>query len=128
MFSHIMLGSNDLEASAKFYNAMLGTLGAKPGVKDRYRYFWRHAGNTFCVTTPINGEPATVANGFTLGFAAESIEQLTQAYEAALAAGGTAIENPPGWRGDDKLKLYLAYLRDPSGNKVCLMHRPPKAA
>ena len=128
MFSHVMLGTNDLEASANFYNAMLGTLGAKPGVKDRYRYFWRHAGNTFCVTTPINGEPATVANGFTLGFAAASIEQLTQAYEAALAAGGVAIENPPGWRGDDTLKLYLAYVRDPSGNKVCLMYRPPKAA
>lgn len=127
MFSHVMLGANDLEASAHFYNALLDQLGAKPGVKDRYRYFWRHAGNTFSVTTPINGEPATAANGFTLGFAAESVEQALHAYEAALAAGGTAIEDAPGWRGDERMKLFLAYLRDPSGNKICVMHRPPKA-
>src|SRR5690606_35170669 len=116
MFSHIMLGSNDLDASVKFNNALLGTLGAKPGFQDRHRYIWRHAGNTFSVTTPIDGEPATTANGFTLGFAAESVEQATAAYEAALAAGGTAIEDAPGWRGDERMKLYLAYLRDPSGN------------
>ncbi len=128
MFSHVMLGANDLDASVKFYNALLGTLGAKPGVQDRHRYFWRHAGSTFSVTLPINGEPATAANGFTLGFAADSTEQALQAYEAALAAGGTAIEDAPGWRGDERMKLYLAYLRDPAGNKVCVMHRPPKAA
>lgn len=128
MFSHVMLGANDLDASVKFYNALLGALGAKPGSQDRHRYFWRHAGNTFSVTTPINGEPATAANGFTLGFAAESVEQALQAYEAALATGGTAIEDAPGWRGDERMKLYLAYLRDPSGNKVCVMHRPPKTA
>ena len=126
MFSHVMLGSNDLEASVNFYTALLGALGAKPGVQDRHRYFWRHAGNTFSVTTPINGAPATASNGFTLGFAAESVEQAMQAYEAALAVGGTAIEDAPGWRGDERLKLYLAYLSDPAGNKICLMHRPPK--
>ncbi len=126
MFSHVMLGSNDLEASVNFYNALLGALGAKPGVQDRHRYFWRHAGNTFSVTTPINGAPATASNGFTLGFAAESVEQAMQAYEAALAVGGTAIEDAPGWRGDERLKLYLAYLSDPTGNKICLMYRPPK--
>ena len=126
MFSHVMLGANNLDASVKFYNALLGTLGAKPGFQDRHRYFWRHAGNTFSVTTPINGELATVANGFTLGFAAESVEQAMQAYEAALAAGGTAIEDAPGWRGDERMKLYLAYLRDPDGNKLCLTFRKPK--
>ena len=124
MFSHVMLGANDLDASVKFYNALLGTLGAKPGVQDRHRYFWRHAGNTFSVTTPINGEPATAANGFTLGFAAESTDQALQAYEAALAAGGTAIEDAPGWRGDERMKLYLAYLRDPDGHKICALFRP----
>ena len=75
MFSHIMLGTNNLDASQNFYNALLGTLGAKPGVLDRHRIFWRHGGGTFSVSTPINGEPATVGNGSTFGFAAESIEQ-----------------------------------------------------
>ena len=128
MFSHVMLGTNDLDASTTFYNALLGALGGKPGFSDRNRVFWRHAGQTFCVTTPINGEPATVANGFTLGFAADSVEQANAAYAAALAAGGVAIEDPPGWRGNDTLRLYLAYMRDPAGNKVCLTHRPPKVA
>ena len=127
MFSHVMLGANDLDASVKFYNALLGTLGAKPGVQDRHRYFWRHAGNTFSVTTPINGEPATVGNGSTFGFAAESIEQANAAYAAGLAAGGVTCEDPPGWRGEGKAALYLAYLRDPDGNKICLLHRAPKA-
>lgn len=126
MFSHIMLGTNDLDASKKFYDALLGTLGAKPGVLDRYRIFWRHSGGTFSVSTPINGEPATVGNGSTFGFSAESIEQTHAAYEAALAAGGVTCEDPPGWRGEGKGALYLAYLRDPDGNKICLLHRPPK--
>lgn len=125
MFSHVMLGAKDLEQSRTFYNALLGALGAKPGNVDRHRVFWRHAGSTFGVSLPINGEPATHGNGSTLGFAAESVEQATQAYEAALAAGGTPCEDPPGWRGPS---MYLAYMRDPSGNKICVMHRAPKPA
>ena len=127
MFSHVMLGSDDLEKSRAFYDALITHLGGKPGVQDRHRYFWRHAGNTFSVTKPINGEPASAANGFTLGFAASTVEQANAAYEAAVAQGGTPIEDPPGWRGGEKTGFYLAYLRDPSGHKVCVMHRPPKS-
>lgn len=126
MFSHVMLGSNDLSQSRDFYDALITQLGGKPGVQDRNRYFWRHAGNTFSVTTPINGAPATVSNGFTLGFAAASVEQANAAYEAGVSAGGTPIEDPPGWRGGEKTGFYLAYLRDPSGHKVCVMYRVPK--
>ena len=124
MFSHVMLGANDLDASVKFYNALLGTLGAKPGVQDRHRYFWRHAGNTFSVTTPINGEPATVGNGSTIGFAMQSPEQADAFHAAGVANGGTTCEDPPGWRESPGGKLYLAYLRDPDGNKLCALHRP----
>mgnify|MGYP002350359736 FL=1 len=127
MFSHIMLGTNDLDAAKKFYDAFLGTLGAKPGMLDRHRLFWRHAGGTFSMSQPINGEPASVGNGSTFGFAAESIEQANAAYAAGLAAGGVTAEDPPGWRGEGKGAMYLAYLRDPDGNKICLLHRPPKA-
>ncbi|MFT4243350.1 MAG: VOC family protein [Acidovorax sp.] len=130
MFSHVMLGASDLDRSKQFYDAFLGALGAKPGFTDpKGRTFWRHAGNTFAITRPINGEPATFGNGSTLGFAAASTEQADAAHAAGIAAGGTACEDPPGWRGDAATgQLYLAYLRDPAGNKVCVLHRPPKPA
>jgi len=82
-----------------------------------------HNGGLFLVTTPINGEPACGANGGTIGFAAESPEQADAWHAAGLAAGGTAIEDAPGVREASFGKLYLAYLRDPCGNKLCAMHR-----
>ncbi len=128
MFSHVMLGASDLDKSRQFYDALLGALGAGPGFTDKKnRTFWRHAGNSFAITAPINGEPACHGNGSTTGFAAESPEQADAAHAAGLAAGGMACEDPPGWRGKpDAGGLYLAYLRDPAGNKICVLHRPPK--
>ncbi|MBS0294296.1 MAG: VOC family protein [Proteobacteria bacterium] len=129
MFSHVMLGASDLEKSKQFYDALLGTLGCKPGFTDpKGRTFWRHAGNTFAITAPINGEPACHGNGTTTGFAAASPEQADAAHAAGLAAGGVTCEDPPGWRGEGAGRMYLAYLRDPAGNKLCLLHRPAKAA
>ncbi|AVP56421.1 VOC family protein [Pulveribacter suum] len=130
MFSHVMLGASDLEKSRKFYDALLGALDIKPGFTDpKNRTFWRHGGNTFAITAPINGEPACHGNGSTIGFAATSPEQARAAHAAGVAAGGTDCEDAPGWRGEQGAGgMYLAYLRDPDGNKVCLLHRPPKAA
>ncbi len=129
MFSHVMLGASDLDQSRKFYDALLGALDVKPGFTDpKGRTFWRHGGNTFGITAPINGEPSCHGNGSTIGFAAVSTEQADAAHAAGVAAGGTTCEDPPGWRGDKAAGgLYLAYLRDPAGNKVCLLHRPAKA-
>ena len=127
MFSHVMLGASDLDQSKQFYDAVLGALGAGPGFTDKKnRTFWRHAGNTFAITAPINGEPACHGNGSTIGFAAQSPEQAAAAHAAGVAAGGTTCEDPPGWRGNDAGKLYLAYLRDPDGNKLCALHRPAR--
>lgn len=123
MFSHVMIGTDDLEQAKTFYDATLGALGAKPGVMNGERVVYMHGGNLFLVTKPINGEPACSANGGTLGFAASSPEQADAWHAAGVAAGGTSIENPPGVREASFGKLYLAYLRDPSGNKVCAMHR-----
>lgn len=124
MFSHIMLGSSDLERSRAFYDALLGALGAKPGFQQGDRYFWQHNGGLFSVSLPINGEEACHANGGTVGFAASSPEQADAWHAAGLAAGGTACEDPPGYREGALGKLYLAYLRDPDGNKLCALHRP----
>jgi len=123
MFSHVMVGTNDLERSKKFYDAVLGALGVKPGfVDDKGRVFWRTKTGTFGVTKPINGEAATFANGGTIGFAVETTEQADAWHAAGVANGGTAIENPPGIR-KGAMELYLAYLRDPDGNKICAMKR-----
>ena len=125
MFSHVMVGSDDLEASRRFYDATLGALGARKGSDNNGRLFYMHAGNVFMVSLPLNGEPACHANGGTIGFAAASPEQAVAWHAAGLANGGTAIENPPGIREASFGKLYLAYLRDPAGNKLCAMYRFP---
>ena len=126
MFSHVMLGVNDLEASRKFYDALLGTQGIAPGVANKNRYFYRSPAGTFGITTPINGEPATHGNGSTLGFAMQTPELAEAFHAAGIANGGTTCEEPPGWRDNGVGQLYLAYLRDPDGNKLCALHRPAK--
>jgi catechol 2,3-dioxygenase-like lactoylglutathione lyase family enzyme len=128
MFSHVMVGVNDLEVSKKFYDALLGTLGIGPGVANKNRYFYRSPTGIFGITTPINGEPATHGNGSTLGFAMQSPEQADAFHAAGVANGGTDCEDPPGWREGASGTLYLAYVRDPDGNKICALHRPPKQA
>jgi catechol 2,3-dioxygenase-like lactoylglutathione lyase family enzyme len=123
MFSHVMVGSSDLERSKKFYDAVLGALGVAPGFVDRHRVFWRTKTGTFGVSIPIDGKPCTFANGGTIGFACETPEQADAWHAAGLANGGTAIENPPGVRDNGAVKMYLAYLRDPDGNKICALKR-----
>lgn len=123
MFSHIMIGTNDLDRAKAFYDSLLGTLGVKPSVVDGHRMFYLTPTGVFAVSKPINGEPATHANGGTIGFAAASPEQADAWHAAGVAAGGTSCEEPPGVREGSVGKLYLAYLRDPDGNKLCAMHR-----
>ena len=125
MFSHVMLGTDDMAASRAFYDATLGTLGIKPGRTDaKERTAYVHPHGMLMLTRPINGEPACHANGGTVGFAAASPEAVDAWHAAGIAAGGTAIENLPGIRQSPFGALYLAYLRDPAGNKLCAMHRP----
>ena len=127
MFSHVMVGCADLDRSKAFYDAVLGTLGVSPGVVVRHRIFWRTPTGVFSASLPINGEPATVGNGSTLGFACQSPEQVDAWHAAGLAHGGRRCEDPPGVREGAAGRLYLAYLRDPDGNKICALHRPAKA-
>jgi catechol 2,3-dioxygenase-like lactoylglutathione lyase family enzyme len=126
MFSHVMFGVNDLERSKKFYDALLGTLGIAPGVANKNRYFYRSPAGTFGITTPIDGAPATHGNGSTIGFTVQSPEQGDAWHAAGVANGGTTCEDPPGFREGPAGKIYLAYLRDPDGNKICALHRPAK--
>lgn len=125
MYSHMMVGSNDLEKAKTFYDAVFTAIGGKPAITDpKGRLVYLHNGGIFLVTKPIDGEPACVSNGSTIGFAMDSPEQADAWHAAGAAAGGTEIEDPPGMREMNGTKLYLAYLRDPDGHKLCALHRP----
>ncbi len=129
MINHVMVGSNDIERSKRFYDAVLGTLGAgEPfrhvGPTGQTRLFYSHGGGTFSVTEPIDGEPATPANGATIGFRCSSPEQLHRFHDVAVAHGGTSIEDAPGPREGSLGTMHLAYVRDPDGHKLCAIHRP----
>ena len=124
MYSHNMVGSNDLAKSKTFYDAVFKAIGGNPAVQDdKGRLIYMHNGGLFIVTTPINGEPATFANGGTIGFAMDNPTQADAWHAAGVAAGGSTCEDPPGVREGGFGKLYLAYLRDPDGNKLCALHR-----
>lgn len=127
MFSHVILGVNNLDVSKKFYDAVLGALGVPAGVANKNRYFYRSPTGTFAISTPINGESACHGNGSTIGFNVDSAEQGDAFHAAGVAHGGTACEDPPGLREGPGGSLYLAYLRDPDGNKICALHRPAPA-
>ncbi len=121
MFSHVMVGSNDLERSKAFYDALFGKEARQD---DKGRLSYGRKGAVFMVTSPIDGEPACIGNGCTIGFAFDSPEEVDAWHATGVAAGGTAIEDPPGLRSNAFGALYLAYLRDPDGNKLCGLHRP----
>ncbi|MFN7177623.1 MAG: VOC family protein [Thermaurantiacus sp.] len=124
MFSHIMVGADDLAASKRFYDATLGALGHGPGMADdKGRVFWLTPAGIFAISLPIDGKPAGCGNGSTIGFAAPSPEAADAWHAAGIANGGTSIEDPPGVREGGMGPLYLAYLRDPAGNKLCALHR-----
>lgn len=124
MFSHIMVGANDVEASKKFYDAVLGALDIEPGFMDpKGRCFYRTPTGVFAITPPIDGNPATHGNGSTIGFAVNDAAAADAWHAAGIANGGTTCEDPPGVRENGAAKLYLAYLRDPSGNKICALQR-----
>ena len=123
MFSHIMIGTNDLTKAKSFYDAVLGTMGVPPAVVDGHRIFYMTPTGIFSVSQPIDGKPATHANGGTIGFAASSPDQAKAWHDAGIAHGGTTCEDPPGVREGGMGKMFLAYLRDPDGNKLCALHR-----
>ena len=100
MFSHIFVGADDVAVSKKFYDAALATIGVAEGKMDpKGRCFYRTPTGTLGISKPIDGKAACGANG------------------------GTSIEDPPGWREGGAVRLYLAYVRDPYGNKLCALHR-----
>ncbi|KKC25189.1 VOC family protein [Sphingomonas sp. SRS2] len=117
VFTHTVVGTNDLEKSRSFYDKVLGALGLKRLFDGDTRSAWGADQPALLVTYPINGQPATSANGGTIGFAAPSRKAVDSFHAHALANGGIC-EGPPGLR-DFVPNAYGAYIRDPDGNKFC---------
>ena len=129
MINHIMIGSNDIQKTKAFYNAVLGVLGAGDPMEHvndtgQTRLFYIHDGSTFSISEPINGEPVSVANGSTIGFICDSPEQVVEFHDVAVANGGTSIEEPPRPREGSMGVMHLCYFTDPDGHKICGIHRP----
>jgi catechol 2,3-dioxygenase-like lactoylglutathione lyase family enzyme len=124
-----MVGSNDIARSRAFYDAVFAAMGAKPATEDaKGRLIYAHRGGRFMVSKPIDGDPACRANGGTIGFLMESPAEVEAWHNAGVANGGTSIEDPPGIRQGGAGAIFLAYMRDPDGNKLCGLHRMPKPA
>ena len=124
MFSHVMVGSDDIARSKRFYDATFAAMGGKEGFIDpRGRLIYEHKGNRLMISKPIDGKPACHANGGTIGFLMSGPKEAEAWHDAGVANGGTSIEDPPGERQGAAGKIYLAYLRDPDGNKLCALHR-----
>ncbi|MFT4563581.1 MAG: catechol 2,3-dioxygenase-like lactoylglutathione lyase family enzyme [Gammaproteobacteria bacterium] len=124
MFSHVMVGSNDIARSKKFYDALSSSIGGPEAVADdNGRLIYMHNDGIFIVTPPIDGKPACHANGGTIGIACSSEDEVKAWHAAGAANGGKAIEDAPGIREGGFGPLYLAYLRDPDGNKLCALYR-----
>ena len=128
MLFHTMVGSNDLERSRRFYDAVLGTLGTRGAAENvagsgHTRLIYSKSGGPhFIVTQPIDDTPATAGNGSTTAFNCASPEQVRQFHDIAVAHGGTSIEDGPGPRETAMGTMHLAYVRDPDGNKLCAIH------
>ena len=128
MFSHVLVGSNDLERSKHFYDAVLGVLGAGEPIRNEagsghVRLIYRHEGSSFGVGQPIDDEAATAGNGGTIAFKCRTAEQVRDFHDVAVANGGASIEDAPGPRDTNMGPVDLAYVRDPDGNKLCAVYR-----
>ncbi len=124
MFTHVLLGSADVERSRAFFDATMTALGhdaaAAPAGAERI-FYGNFVSGAFGVGTPVNGEPQTYANGGTVGLRAPSADAVDSWHAAGLANGGTC-EGAPGPRQNGA--SYGAYLRDPDGNKLCAFSAP----
>lgn len=118
MFTHVMVGTNDIAKAKAFYDATFVALGGTPGAEFNGRAFYSFNGANFGVGAPADGGAATFANGGTIGFGAAGKEQVDAWHAAALANGGTCA-GEPGPRPNAPGNAYGAYARDPDGNKIC---------
>jgi catechol 2,3-dioxygenase-like lactoylglutathione lyase family enzyme len=116
MFSHIVVGADDIAAAKRFYDAALGALGYAAGAEMGDRVIYSAETGNLMVTKPIDGKPASFGNGVTIGLMAPNPAAVDAFHQGGIAAGGRDA-GAPGPR-DAIPNSYAAYLRDPTGNKL----------
>lgn len=128
MFSHIMIGANNVEAMLAFYDSVLATLGlARDPVQTADSpagFIWQRRGQRwpqFALTRPFDGQAASAGNGVQVSFAAASRQHVVAAWQTAIDHGGSD-EGEPGIRPQYSDDFFAAYCRDPAGNKLCFVH------
>ena len=94
-----------------------------PNLTGQKRYFYAHDNSMFVITEPIDNNKATSGNGMTIAFNVKNEEEGNLWHQTGIDNGGISVEDPPGIRDYGEMKIYLAYLRDPSGNKLCAIKR-----
>ena len=116
MIGYVTVGTNDIEKSAKYYDALLAEIGAKRFMEMDTFISWSNdpAGCGFSITTPFDGNPASVGNGVMVALMADSTDKVDALYAKAIELGGTD-EGAPGARSDN---FYAGYFRDLDGNKL----------
>jgi len=116
MIGYVTLGTNDFPRASRFYDELLGSIGAKRLMEIGTFIVWGTAldASMLAITPPYDKKPATVGNGVMVALRAASKAQVDQIYRKALELGGTD-EGPPGPRGDG---FYAGYFRDLDGNKL----------
>jgi len=116
MIGYITLGTNDLERAAKFYDALLGDMGAKRAMENERMIGWSAGAGTpmFVVIKPFDGSAATAGNGTMISLFCPDHAKVDAMHAKALSLGGKD-EGAPGPRGDS---FYGGYFRDMDGNKL----------
>ena len=116
MIGYVTLGTNDLARAAKYYDALLGEIGAKRFMESEKFIAWSVSPTSpgLALTRPFDGKPATVGNGTMVALIVDSKDKVDRLYAKALELGGTD-EGPAGPRGDG---FYAGYFRDLDGNKL----------
>lgn len=116
MFSHVVVGTNDLNAAKHFYDTVMGSLGHEPGALAGDRVIYASPTGILVVTTPFDGNDATNGNGITIGLNAPGRDAVDTFHSRGIDAGGTDEGKPGPWPAIPN--SYAAYLRDPVGNKL----------
>jgi catechol 2,3-dioxygenase-like lactoylglutathione lyase family enzyme len=127
MIGYVTIGMNDAQKSGRFYDAVFGAIGHERKFEDSGWIGYGPQGadsHGVYVCPPHDGKPATAGNGTMIAFVAPSKDAVHEAYHAGLASGGTD-EGAPGPRPADSTTFYGAYLRDPTGNKICVYAKGP---
>ena len=128
MIGYVTLGSNDLEKSRAFYDALMPVIGASRIMEfgDNFTMYGTSMGRPgLAVCRPYNGNPATAGNGNMASIVCDSREKVDALYAKAMELGGSD-EGPPGVRGEEGPQaFYGAYFRDPDGNKLAAFRIGP---